>query len=192
MLCARVFSSASRMTRSGMAQHVAQAEESAVVMCDEVEAVQSERIGELADAFDLGVVGGRRFGRIGAPEPWPVGGDDAVPRPAPGSGVASRMRSADSRAGAAQAHPHRVLDVHHIHFVQTSIKFAVVTRAQPRRRGRPRAYDPAVALRRAQGHVLARRVRRHLARRPGRRHGHESAEHLRGVRGQTGALPHRR
>jgi hypothetical protein len=42
-----------------MALRIAKAEESAEVVRDEVEPVQSERIGQPADAFDLGVVGGR-------------------------------------------------------------------------------------------------------------------------------------
>ena len=107
-----------------MAQHVAQTEESAVVMRDEVEAVQPERIGELADAFDLGVVGGRGIGRIGAAEPGPVSGDDAVPVGqrgdlVPPAGCALRIAVQEQNrltlAGVRGVH---------IHIVQNSIKFA--------------------------------------------------------------------
>jgi hypothetical protein len=40
----------------GMAQRIAKAEESAVIVRHEIEAVQPERIGKLGDALDLGVV----------------------------------------------------------------------------------------------------------------------------------------
>jgi hypothetical protein len=61
-----------------VALHVAEAEEAAVVVCDEVEAVQAERIGQRADPLHFGVVGGRCVGRVRAAEARPVGGDDAV------------------------------------------------------------------------------------------------------------------
>ena len=114
-------------------------------MRDEVEPVQSERIGQPADALDLGVISGRCRRWFGAAEAGPVGGDDAMMLGQGGDLVSPAGRAL--RIAVQQQHRLALtgLDVYDIHFVQTSIKFGCVTR----RRGRPRAYDPAVAMRQA-------------------------------------------
>jgi hypothetical protein len=108
----------------GVALHIAKAEEAAVVMCDEVEAVQSERIGERADPLHFGVIGGRCVRRCGAAEAGPVGGDDAVVFGEGGDLVSP----AGGALWIAVQQQHRLalarVDMHHIHFVQNSIKFA--------------------------------------------------------------------
>ena len=57
-----------------VALRIAETEETAVVVCDEVEG-PSQRIGERADPLHLGVVGGRCYRRSGAAEAGPVGGN---------------------------------------------------------------------------------------------------------------------
>ena len=53
MLCARVFSSEAH-DPVGVAEQIPESEEPAVVVCDEVELVQPERIGQPVDALHLG------------------------------------------------------------------------------------------------------------------------------------------
>ena len=65
---------------------------------------------------------------------------------------------------------------------------AAAAPAEPKRRGRPRAYQPEVALAKALDLFRKRWICRDLARRSQRRHRHEPAEPLRRVRRQARAL----
>jgi AcrR family transcriptional regulator len=61
-----------------VSQRETEPEESAVIVGDEVEAVEPEGVGDVPDPIDLGVVSGRGIRRIRPAEPRPVGGDDTV------------------------------------------------------------------------------------------------------------------
>ena len=108
-----------------MALRIAKTEKATVVMRNEVEAVQTEGVGQRTDPFDLGVVGGRRIRRFRAPEAGPIGRDDAVVFGKGGDLMSPTGRAL--RISVQQQHGFARADVEmrRLHFVQSSIKFAI-------------------------------------------------------------------